>query len=104
MDGTADYDMWLLGAAVRERRQATRRTQDQLAEAASVSSSFVSRLERGHPGARYRKVVSVLKAVGLEVTDVARFGHEMFEMEQDGIDYRDAKTADDGSRVTLAEQ
>lgn len=42
MNGTSDYDMSLLGAAVRERRQATRRTQDQLAEAASVSSSFVS--------------------------------------------------------------
>lgn len=55
----------VVGAIVRQRRQANRLTQQQLAELAGVGLRLVSELERGKPTLRMDAVNRVLAVFGL---------------------------------------
>jgi y4mF family transcriptional regulator len=53
-----------IGRFVRERRQASRLTQQELGELAGVGTRFVSELERGKPTLRMDAVNRVLRVFG----------------------------------------
>ena len=55
------------GQEIRRLRRANGITQAELAEAAGVSRRWLSRLERGHPGAEAGKIMMVVRALGLAV-------------------------------------
>lgn len=56
-----------LGAAITQRRRDLKLTQQQLADQAGVSRSWLIRLENGHGGAQLRQVLSVLAALNLAI-------------------------------------
>jgi len=56
-----------IGAAVRERRRASRFTQDELAAYTGVGRRFVIELEDGKPSLRLDKLLAVLNALGLRL-------------------------------------
>lgn len=58
-----------LGAAIRHARTSAGLTQFELAERAGVSRAFVSGVESAsRPGAELRRVLAVLRALGLGIT------------------------------------
>jgi y4mF family transcriptional regulator len=61
---TIDKSPRAVGSFVRERRQASQLTQQQLGELAGVGTRFVSDLERGKPTLRMDAVNRVLRVFG----------------------------------------
>jgi len=57
-----------LGTAIRAARRQQGLRQDQLAAAANVGVRFIVDLEAGNPTAQMGKTLTVLKALGIEVT------------------------------------
>ncbi|WP_262495449.1 helix-turn-helix domain-containing protein [Paeniglutamicibacter gangotriensis] len=54
-----------VASTVRETRESLHLTQDQLAESAQVSRTFIGNLENGHTRAELGKVLDVITALGL---------------------------------------
>lgn len=61
-----------LGRSIAVRRKLLGLTQEELAALAGVSTRFLSSLEGGKPTARLSTVLSVLDALGLEVSIAPR--------------------------------
>ncbi len=57
-----------LGATVKDSRQALGLTQNQLAERAQVSRSWLARVEAGHRGAELEPLLRLLNALGLKLS------------------------------------
>lgn len=57
-----------IGYAIRRERRAQKLRQDQLAAAAGVGPRFLVDLEAGKPTAQIGKTLSVLRALGLNLT------------------------------------
>lgn len=66
-----------LGSLVRERRAELRLSQTELAEAAGVTRLWVSKVEAGHPGAEFGRVLRLVRALdlGLDLMPVVRRRH-----------------------------
>ena len=58
------------GRALRERREATRMTQLDLAEEAGMSESYVSKLERGLVSPSLEAIDTLARALGTTATDL----------------------------------
>jgi transcriptional regulator with XRE-family HTH domain len=64
----------LLGEAIRTERKKTGVSQEKLAEKASLSTVFISRVERGKESPSVDNLVRIAKALGVRVRDlVAEF-------------------------------
>ena len=61
-----------VGAAIRERRNALGRTQQDLADAAGTSLMLVSQVERGKKTAEIGKVLRLLEVLGIDIELNAR--------------------------------
>jgi y4mF family transcriptional regulator len=57
-----------LGATVKDSRQALGLSQNQLAERAQVSRSWLARVEAGHRGAELEPLLRLLDALGLKLS------------------------------------
>ncbi len=57
-----------LGATIKDSRQALGLTQNQLAERAQVSRSWLARVEAGHRGAELEPLLRLLNALGLKLS------------------------------------
>ncbi len=66
------YDAADFGAAIRQRRKSLHYTQVYVAEAAGLSVSFISDVERGKPTAELGKVLSLANLLGLDCEMKAR--------------------------------
>ncbi len=64
------------GALVRERREALKMRQDDLALAAGVGRRFILELEAGKPSCQLGKALVVANALGLRPLDVMGHGPE----------------------------
>lgn len=62
-----DPGLIALGEQIAERRRATGRLQQEVADAAGVSRSTLHTIEHGGAGVRWEKVISVADALGLAV-------------------------------------
>lgn len=61
-----------LAKAVRQRRKSLGLTQHDLARASGCGLAFIYHLERGKPSLRFDKLLSILRALGLEMSLIAR--------------------------------
>lgn len=64
---SGDPGLIALGEQIAERRRATGRLQQEVADAAGVSRSTLHTIEHGGAGVRWEKVISVAAALGLAV-------------------------------------
>ena len=64
--------MYRLGRRVRLRRLIAERTQDQLAEAAGISRSFVSLIEKGAHGVDVVRLHRIAAALYMRLSDLIR--------------------------------
>ena len=65
----------LFGMRLKELRQSTGFSQDQLAESADISSKYVSRIEMGKQFPSIDKLVSLSNALNIELKDLFEFDH-----------------------------
>lgn len=65
-----------LGSLIKERRKSIRKTQNELADLANVSTHFLSDLENGKPTIEIGKALNVLTLLGLDLVIVPREGEE----------------------------
>ncbi|HXN39619.1 MAG TPA: helix-turn-helix transcriptional regulator [Solirubrobacteraceae bacterium] len=69
-DDTA-RDQAILGAAIRALRERAGLTQEQFGERAGMDATYLSQLENGHRGIRWATVMRMLRALNLDLTDLA---------------------------------
>jgi transcriptional regulator with XRE-family HTH domain len=67
----AARDQAILGATLRALRERAALTQDQLAGRTGMSDTYISQLENGHRGIRWASVMRILRALDLDLTDLA---------------------------------
>jgi transcriptional regulator with XRE-family HTH domain len=67
----AARDQVILGATLRALRERASLTQDQLAGRTGMSDTYISQLENGHRGIRWASVMRILRALDLDLTDLA---------------------------------
>ena len=65
-------DYKAIGAAIRKRRRAQDMTQEQLAELAGVSVSFIGHIERGTRKMSLDTFASICRALGCALGDIVR--------------------------------
>jgi transcriptional regulator with XRE-family HTH domain len=68
---TATRDQAILGAALRTLRERAGLTQEQFGERAGMDATYLSQLENGHRGIRWATVMRMLRALNLDLTDLA---------------------------------
>jgi y4mF family transcriptional regulator len=86
-DTTAAKYAKAFGALVRERREAQKMTQDDLALAAGVGRRFVIDLEAGKPTTHLGKALAVATEVGLRPLDLMAENRDDSALLPDLIDY-----------------
>lgn len=59
-----------LGEKLRKAREATKLTQQQVADAADVHVNFYARIERGEENPSFEKLQSVMKVLGIKSLDL----------------------------------
>ena len=64
-------DQVILGRALRELRDRAELTQEQLAERIGIDLTYVSRVERGKRGVRWHTVMRFLRALDVDVHQLA---------------------------------
>jgi transcriptional regulator with XRE-family HTH domain len=64
-------DQAILGAALRALRERAGLTQEQFGERAGMDATYLSQLENGHRGIRWATVMRMLRALNLDLTDLA---------------------------------
>jgi transcriptional regulator with XRE-family HTH domain len=64
------HDQVILGRALRQLRDRTKLTQDQLAERIGIDLTYVSRVERGKRGVRWHTVMRFLRALDASLADL----------------------------------
>lgn len=62
------YTAASIGPAIRHYRKQARLTQDELADRVGITQSYLSRLEQGHETEQLRRIVAVLRALGVRAT------------------------------------
>lgn len=62
------YDGSSFGAAIKQFRRQAGLTQEQLAEQAGVSRTYLSRLEHGHQTEQTRHILALLRQLGVRMT------------------------------------
>jgi transcriptional regulator with XRE-family HTH domain len=67
----AARDQVILGSTLRALRERAGLTQEQFGERAGMDSTYLSQLENGHRGTRWATVMRMLRALGLDLTDLA---------------------------------
>jgi transcriptional regulator with XRE-family HTH domain len=67
----AARDQAILGAALRAFRERAGLTQEQFGERAGMDATYLSQLENGHRGIRWATVMRMLRALNLDLTDLA---------------------------------
>jgi transcriptional regulator with XRE-family HTH domain len=70
-DDDAARDQAILGAALRALRERAGLTQEQFGERAGMDATYLSQLENGHRGIRWATVMRMLRALNLDLTDLA---------------------------------
>lgn len=70
-----------VGALIRSTRLRRRLSQAELAQASGVSRAWLIKVEEGHPGAELGRVLTVLRALGLQTS--ARDHVTQFEADDD---------------------
>jgi transcriptional regulator with XRE-family HTH domain len=70
-DNDAARDQAILGAALRAFRERASLTQEQFGERAGMDATYLSQLENGHRGIRWATVMRMLRALNLDLTDLA---------------------------------
>ena len=69
--GDAARDQAILGQALRALRERASLTQEQFGERAGMDATYPSQLENGHRGIRWATVMRMLRALNLDLTDLA---------------------------------
>jgi XRE family transcriptional regulator, fatty acid utilization regulator len=67
----AARDQAILGATLRALRERAGLTQEQFGERAGMDATYLSQLENGHRGIRWATVMRILRALNLDLTDLA---------------------------------
>jgi HTH-type transcriptional regulator/antitoxin HipB len=62
------YDGSSLGTAIKHYRRQAGLTQEQLAEQAGISRSYLSRLEHGHQTEQVKHILALLRQLGVRMT------------------------------------
>lgn len=70
-DAEVARDQVILGATLRALRERADLTQDQLGERTGMSDTYLSQLENGRRGIRWTTVMRILRALNLDLTDLA---------------------------------
>jgi transcriptional regulator with XRE-family HTH domain len=70
-ESDAERDQVLLGRALRELRVRAGLTQEQLAERLGAHPTFVGRVERGQRGVRWNTAMRFLRALGMDLRQLA---------------------------------
>jgi transcriptional regulator with XRE-family HTH domain len=70
-DAELARDQVILGATLRALREHADLTQEQLGERIGMSDTYLSQLENGRRGIRWTTVMRILRALGLDLTDLA---------------------------------
>jgi len=69
--GDAARDQAILWQALRALRERAGLTQEQFGERAGMDATYLSQLENGHRGDRWATVMRMLRALNLDLTDLA---------------------------------
>jgi transcriptional regulator with XRE-family HTH domain len=64
-------DQVILGATIRTLRERAGLTQEEFGARAGMSATYLSQLENGHRGIRWATVMRILRALDLDLTDLA---------------------------------
>jgi transcriptional regulator with XRE-family HTH domain len=64
-------DQVILGATLRALRERAALTQEEFGARAGMSATYLSQLENGHRGIRWATVMRILRALDLDLTDLA---------------------------------
>ncbi len=64
-------DQAILGATIRTLRERAGLTQEEFGARAGMSATYLSQLENGHRGIRWATVMRILRALNLDLTDLA---------------------------------
>lgn len=62
------YTAASIGPAIRQYRKEAGLTQKELADRVGIEQSYLSRLEQGHETEQLRRIVSILKQLGVRAT------------------------------------
>lgn len=68
----ADADLFALGAVLRRLRESAALSQDALGDIAELHRTFVGGIERGERNVSYRKIRSILSALGVSWQEFGR--------------------------------
>jgi transcriptional regulator with XRE-family HTH domain len=67
----AERDQVILGATLRALRERASLTQEQFCDRTGMDATYLSQLENGHRGIRWATVMRLLRALDLDLTDLA---------------------------------
>ncbi len=67
----AARDQVILGATLRALRERAALTQEEFGARVGMDATYLSQLENGHRGIRWATVMRLLRALGLDLTDLA---------------------------------